>query len=57
VLAVHHRGSWGVSGNFSFQHAIEDADTQVDWITFAEVAPKYHVDPKRIVVIGHSMGG
>jgi uncharacterized protein len=57
VLAVHYRGSWGVSGNFSFQHAIEDADTQVDWITSTEVAAKYHVDPKRIVVIGHSMGG
>ena len=26
VLAVHYRGSWGVKGSFSFQHAIEDAD-------------------------------
>ncbi len=57
VLAVHYRGSWGVSGNFSFQHAIEDADAQVDWITSAEVAQKYRVDPQWIVVIGHSMGG
>jgi len=57
VLAVHYRGSWGISGNFSFQHVIEDADAEVEWITSAEVAAKYHVDPSRIVVIGHSMGG
>jgi uncharacterized protein len=57
VLAVHYRGSWGVSGNFSFQHAIEDADTEVEWITSAAVAAKYHVDAARIVLIGHSMGG
>lgn len=57
VLAVHYRGSWGVSGNFSFQHAIEDADSEVEWITSAEVARKYHVDAARIVLIGHSMGG
>lgn len=57
VLAIHYRGSWGVSGTFSFQHVIEDADAEVEWITSAEVVAKYHVDPTRIVVIGHSMGG
>lgn len=57
VLAAHYRGSWGVSGTFSFQHAIEDADAQVEWIRSPAVAAKYHVDPAHIVVIGHSMGG
>jgi uncharacterized protein len=57
VLAVHYRGSWGVSGNFSFQHAIEDADAEVEWITSAEVAAKYSIDATRIILIGHSMGG
>lgn len=57
VLAVHYRGSWGISGTFSYQHAIEDADAQVEWITSQEVAAKYHGDPKRIVLIGHSLGG
>lgn len=57
VLAVHYRGSWGVSGTFSFQHVIEDADTEVEWLTSTEVAAKYRVDPTRIIVIGHSMGG
>jgi uncharacterized protein len=57
VLAVHYRGSWGVSGVFSYQHAIEDADAEVAWITSADVAAKYRVDLRRLVLIGHSMGG
>jgi dienelactone hydrolase len=57
VLAVHYRGSWGVPGTFSFQHAIEDADAQVQWIQSPPVVAQYHVDPTRIVAIGHSLGG
>jgi uncharacterized protein len=57
VLAVHYRGSWGVPGGFSFAHAIEDADAQVDWLSSPQVAAKYHIDTARIIVIGHSMGG
>ena len=57
VLAVHYRGSWGIKGGFSFTHAIEDGDAQVDWITSPGVAAKYRVDPARVILIGHSMGG
>jgi dienelactone hydrolase len=57
VLVAHYRGSWGVPGEFSFAHAIEDADAQVDWISSPAVVAKYHIDPTRIVVIGHSLGG
>jgi uncharacterized protein len=57
VLAVHYRGSWGIKSDFSFAHAIEDADAEVKWISSPEVVAKYHVDPERIVLIGHSMGG
>lgn len=57
VLIAHYRGSWGVSGTFSFQHAIEDADAEVVWVRSAAVAAQYHIDPARIVVLGHSLGG
>jgi uncharacterized protein len=57
VLVAHYRGSWGVPGEFSFTHAIEDADAQVDWISSSAVVAKYRIDPTRIVVIGHSLGG
>jgi pimeloyl-ACP methyl ester carboxylesterase len=57
VLAMHYRGSWGVKGTFSFEHAAEDADTQVRFLLDPANAQKYRVDTHRIVVIGHSMGG
>ena len=57
VLAMHYRGSWGVKGSFSFEHAAEDADTQVRFLLDPANAQKYRIDPHRIVVIGHSMGG
>jgi acetyl esterase/lipase len=57
VLAMHYRGSWGVKGNFSFTHAAEDADTEVQFLLDSANQQKYRIDPHRIVVIGHSMGG
>jgi pimeloyl-ACP methyl ester carboxylesterase len=57
VLAMHYRGSWGVKGGFSFAHAAEDADTEVRYLLDPANAQKYRIDTRRIVVIGHSMGG
>ncbi len=57
VLALHYRGSWGVSGSFSFTHCAEDADAEVKFITEPNNAELYHIDVNRIVVIGHSLGG
>lgn len=57
VLAMHYRGSWGVKGAFSFEHAAEDADTQVAFVLDAANARKYRIDRSRVIVIGHSMGG
>jgi uncharacterized protein len=54
---MHYRGSWGVKGNFSFTHCAEDADTEVQFLLDPANGQKYRIDPKRIVVIGHSMGG
>jgi uncharacterized protein len=57
VLAMHYRGSWGVKGDFSFQHAAEDADTEVQFLLEPANAQKYRIDTHRVIVIGHSMGG
>jgi len=57
VLAVHYRGSWGVKGVFSYAHAIEDADAEVAFVKDPASVAKYHIDPNKIVVLGHSMGG
>lgn len=57
VLAMHYRGSWGVAGRFSFLHAEEDADEEVRFVLDPKNVATYHIDPSRIVVVGHSMGG
>jgi uncharacterized protein len=57
VLAMHYRGSWGVKGDFSFEHSAEDADVQVSYVLDPGNAATYGIDPHRVFVIGHSMGG
>ena len=57
VLAVHYRGSWGIKGEFSFTHVIEDGDAQVEWLSSPGIAARYRIDTARIILIGHSMGG
>ena len=57
VLAYHYRGSWGVPGTFTFLHAAEDADAEVQFVLDPANAQKYRIDPNHVVVLGHSMGG
>ena len=55
VLTLHYRGSWGSAGAFSFTHAMEDSDAALAFLKAN--AARYHLDPARIFVAGHSMGG
>ena len=57
VLFFHYRGAWGSSGNFTFSNALEDTQAAVDFLRDPKSVAKYRIDPKRIVLIGHSMGG
>jgi pimeloyl-ACP methyl ester carboxylesterase len=57
VLYFNYRGSWGTPGDFSFSHGIEDTAAALAWLRRPEVAGKLRLDPTRIVLIGHSMGG
>jgi acetyl esterase/lipase len=57
VLTLHYRGAWGSPGQFSFTHALEDADAAVAWMHDPATAAKYNLDPRRLFVAGHSMGG
>lgn len=52
-----YRGSWGTPGAFSFTHAMEDSAAAVAFLREPANAARLHVDSKRIVLIGHSMGG
>jgi len=55
VLFFHYRGAWGSGGDFSFTNVVEDVGSAADFLRGN--ANEYRVDPERILMIGHSMGG
>src|SRR6202021_2359507 len=57
VLYFDYRSSWGSPRDFSFTHATEDTAAAIDYLRSAQRAQILRLDPTRIVVIGHSMGG
>ena len=57
VLFFNYRGSWGSPGDFSFSHSIEDVASAVAYLRDPTHAKELRLDPKRIVLLGHSMGG
>ena len=57
VLYFNYRGSWGTPGDFSFTHGIEDTAAALAYLRRPDVAKSLRLDPTRIVLIGHSMGG
>jgi pimeloyl-ACP methyl ester carboxylesterase len=57
VMFFNYRGSWGSPGDFSFSHGIEDTAAAIAYLKQPENAKRLRVDPRRIVLIGHSMGG
>jgi uncharacterized protein len=57
VLTFHYRGSWGSEGQFSIDHVIEDAKVAAAHSAEPAIAKSWNIDPARIVVVGHSMGG
>ena len=57
TIFFNYRGSWGTPGTFSFANAIEDTQAAIAWLREPANAAKLHIDPKRIALVGHSMGG
>jgi uncharacterized protein len=57
VLIFHYRGTWGTAGTFSLSSAMEDTAEAVRFLRDPANASKYRSDPRRLVVVGHSVGG
>jgi esterase/lipase len=55
VIFFRHRGSWGMPGEFSFQHCVEDAINIANYCK--NNSDSMNVDTTRIALFGHSMGG
>jgi pimeloyl-ACP methyl ester carboxylesterase len=57
VAAINYRGSWGSPGAFRFAHTLEDAAATLAYLRNPANAARLGVDPARIAIGGHSMGG
>ncbi|MGI5270473.1 alpha/beta hydrolase family protein [Nonomuraea sp. CA-218870] len=56
-LVFHYRGSWGVGGTWSWGHVLEDAAAVVAGLRDRNLAIAHRLDPRQVVLIGHSLGG
>jgi uncharacterized protein len=52
-----YRGSWGSPGAFSFGNSIEDTQAAIAYLREPANAVRLRIDPKRIALVGHSVGG
>jgi len=57
ALFFHYRGAWGAEGEFSFIGAEHDVQSVINYAQQADNAARLHIDPSKISLIGHSMGG
>jgi diadenosine tetraphosphate (Ap4A) HIT family hydrolase/acetyl esterase/lipase len=57
VMRFNYRGSWGSPGKFSFAGSRADSEAALAFLRDPANIAKYRIDPTRIVVAGHSMGG
>ncbi|MEJ6022701.1 alpha/beta hydrolase family protein [Ramlibacter sp. PS4R-6] len=56
VFMFHYRGNWGSGGQYSFPNVLEDTATVLAHLR-TRANPAWRVDPGRIVLVGHSVGG
>ncbi|MDR3737026.1 MAG: alpha/beta fold hydrolase [Acidobacteriaceae bacterium] len=57
AVTFNYRGSWGSPGSFRFTQNPEDAASVLAYLRDPANAARLGVDPGRIVLAGHSMGG
>jgi uncharacterized protein len=57
AVTFNYRGSWGSPGSYSFAQNLEDANAVLAYLRDPANAAKLGIDPKRIAIAGHSMGG
>lgn len=57
VVTFNYRGSWGSPGTFRFEQTLQDADAVLAYLRDPANAKALGVDTRRLVIMGHSMGG
>lgn len=57
AVTFNYRGSWGSGGNFTFAGNPQDASAVLAYLREPKTAASLRLDPNRIAIAGHSMGG
>ena len=57
VVFFHYRGAWGSEGQFSYLNAEQDVQTVLTSMRDPDNTTALRIDPERISLVGHSMGG
>ena len=57
AITFNYRGSWGSAGTFRFAQNPQDLHAVLNYLRDPVQAKALGVDPARLAVIGHSMGG
>ena len=57
AITFNYRGSWGSPGSFRFSNNPQDAAAVLAYLRDPANAQELGVDPARMAIIGHSMGG
>ena len=57
ALVFYYRGAWGSPGIYSYSHVLEDATAALTWLREPAAADSLRVDPERLILVGHSLGG
>jgi pimeloyl-ACP methyl ester carboxylesterase len=57
AVTFNYRGSWGSPGSFRFAQNVEDGNAVLAYLRDPTNAARLGIDPKRIAIAGHSMGG
>ncbi|MGW2284174.1 alpha/beta hydrolase family protein [Streptomyces phaeochromogenes] len=57
TVVFHYRGSWGVGGTYAWRHILEDSARVIAALREPDTVAEYRLDPERLAVVGHSLGG
>jgi len=57
VLYFHYRGAWGSGGDYHLANVVADAKAAVAYVRAQGEAGKDRIDPTRVSLFGHSLGG
>jgi pimeloyl-ACP methyl ester carboxylesterase len=57
ALVFYYRGAWGSPGTYSYSHVLEDVGAVLAWLHEPTTADSMRVEPRHLVLVGHSLGG